>query len=206
MDIDDRRLAEQIKLAYEFIETLHGQAIALIKDVEAQLVQASGLQLLRPGGYRYTVNPTSYSLERPQVSIADYFAVYFRYFEGRVRNTPLDGDVPPIGFLKIVFRERGLAHPEVRFGVLTDIHKPLDRADTFPQKFEDVVGTLTQRAFVGSVWNSEDGVQQDYEDAYIILKVQGKGVRLIELVDSEAVADRVVLPLVEMFDKAVEKQ
>jgi len=205
MDIDADRLAEQVKLAYEFIDALHGQAIALIKDVETQLAQESELQFLRPGGYRYTVNPLSYSLERPQVPIADYYAVYFRHFEGRVKTTPLDGTVPPIGFLKVVFRERGLEHPEARFGVLTSIEKPPERADGFPSKFEDIVNTVTQRAVAGPAWHGREVARQNYQDSYITLTMQGMGVRLADLRDSEAVAEHIVKPLLAMFSEVVEQ-
>ena len=204
MSIDADRLAKQVKLAYEFINALHGQAIALNKDVETQLAQGSELQLLRPGGYRFTVNPLSYGLERPQVPIADYYAVYFRHFEGRVKNTPLDVTVPPIGFLKIVFRERGLKHPEVRFGIVTGVTKPPEQADDkWPTKFEDLVAHLTARALIGSPpWFDREIVGQKYQDSYISVVIRGAAVRLTDLPNSEAIAQRIVDPLLAMYREA----
>ena len=207
MDIDADRLAKQVKLAYEFVEALHGQALALIKDVETQLAQApEELQCLRPGGYGFTVKPLSMSLERPQATIADYYAVCFRHFEGKAKNTPLDRNVPPIGFLKIVLRERGLEHPEVRFGVMTKIAKPAERTDRWPTKFEDVVSLITNRALIGPPWFGQETVKQDYQDIYISLVIHGTGVRLADLPDSEAIADRIIEPLLAMYREAATGQ
>jgi hypothetical protein len=203
MNIDADRLANQVKLAYEFMEALHGQALALIKDVETQLAQAlEELQCLRPGGYRFAVNSLSLSLERPQATIADYYAVYFRHFAGRVKNTPLDGNVPPIAFLKIVFRERNLEHPEVRFGVLTEVAKPADRADSWPKKFEDIINNITRRSLGDPAWFSRETISQDYQDIYISFAIRGKGVRLADLPDSEAIAERIIDPLLAMYREA----
>ena len=48
MKIDAVLLAKQIKLAYDFMESLHGQALSLIKDVETQLSQSpEDLQCLK---------------------------------------------------------------------------------------------------------------------------------------------------------------
>ena len=203
MNIDADHLAKQVKLAYDFMEVLQGQALALIKDVETQLTQApEELQCLRPGGYRFTVNPLSYSLERPQVPIADYFAVYFRHFADRVKNTPLDQNVPPIGFIKIVLRERRLEHPEVRFGVITKVAKPAERADRWPNKFEDIVSNITNRALKGPPWSGRGPVKQDYQDSFISLAIHGTGIRLADLPDSEAIADKIIDPLLAMYREA----
>lgn len=201
--IDADRLAKQVKLAYEFMEALHGQAIALIKDVETQLTQApEELQCLRPGGYRFMVNPLSYSLERPQATIADYYAVYFRRFADRVKNTPLDQNVPPIAFLKIVLRERGLEHPEVRFGVVTEVAKSPERTHPWPKKFEDVINHVTSRVLVGPAWFGRENVRHNHKDRYISLTMHGTGVRLADLPDSEAIAERIIDPLLAMYQEA----
>lgn len=202
MSIDAERLAEQIKLAYDFMETLHGQAIALMKDVEGQLAQADEeLQPLRPGGsYRFAATPMSYSLERPQTAIADYYAVYFRHFADHFKNTPLDGNVPPICFLKVVLREPKLAHPEARFGVITGIVKPAERGDKPPHNFEDLINDpISNKALHGPAWSSQDMVSWPYPRSYVTMAIRGKGVRLVDLPDSEAIAVRIVEPLLEMF-------
>ncbi|HUW95974.1 MAG TPA: hypothetical protein VMW58_09305 [Anaerolineae bacterium] len=206
MSIDANRLAEQIKLAYEFMETLHGQAIALIKDVEGQVAQAAEeLRCLRPGGnYRFAATPMSYSLERPQTAIADYYAVYFRHFPDRVKNALLDGDVPPICFLKVVLRERRLEHPEARFGVMTEIAKPPERGDKFPHKFEELINDpITSKALAGPAWSTQHTISQNYQHSYISMAIRGMGVRLADLPDSEAIAVRIVEPLLELYREAV---
>lgn len=205
MSIDADLLAQQVELAYEFLETLHGQAIALIKDMETQLAQApEELQCLRPGGYKYVVNPLSYGLERPQAIIADYYAVCFRHFEGRITNTPLDREVPPIAFVKVVLREHGLEHPEVRFGIMTEIAKAPERgADQWPKKVEDLVSLFPQRAMKGPVWSDQGDIEFEHQDAYATAKLRGAGVRLADLPDSEAVDQRIVEPLLALYRDAV---
>lgn len=200
MDIEADRLSKQVKLAYEFIEALHGQALALIRDVETQLAQGpEELQCLRPGGYRFAVKAMSLSLERPQPAVADYYAVCFRHFAGRVKNTPLDEEVPPIGFLKVVLHERGLEHPEVRFGVLTDIARP---ADSRWRKVEDMVNAVARKALEGPAWFGREIVGELYQDSYIRFAIRGTGVRLADLPDSEAIAERIVDPLLKMYREA----
>jgi len=204
MDIDADRLAKQVKLAYEFVEALHGQALALIKDVETQLAQApEELQCLRPGGYRFAVNSLSFSLERPQATIANYYAVCFRHFKDRIKNTPLGPDVPPIAFLKVVLRERGLEHPEVRFGIVSEVTKSPEKVDAWPKKFEDVISyIIASRALVGPAWSDQEAVTKPYHDGYISLAIRGKGVRLADLPDSEAIAVNIVDPLLAMYGEA----
>jgi len=202
MRIDADRLAEQVELAYHFVDVLHKQAIALIKDVETQLAQARGIRCLQPGGYGYYTDSLSTSLERPRAQIANYLAVYLRKFEDGVQNTPFDGNVPPICFLKVVLREEGLAHPEVRFGVLKEIEKAPGRPES---KFEDIANILFERAFLSPAWSSRGEIQEPYKDAYVDLQIRGRGVRLADLPDSEAVAERIVDPLLTMFSEAVEQ-
>jgi hypothetical protein len=199
MDIDQERLAQQVKLGYDFIETLHGQALALIKDVEAQLDQASDIRCVRPGGYRYIIDPQSYTLDQPRVPIPNFYGVFFRRYKGRVKNTFFDGHVPSIGFLKVVFRERGLVHPEVRFGVMSEIRKPPERTGSKPGKFEDVATHLMDRALNGPPWADSGDVRRPYEHAYVTLQMAGQGIRLAELPDSEAVAQHIVNPLLAML-------
>jgi hypothetical protein len=195
MSVDPDRLAEQVDLAYHFVDALHRQVIALIRDVEAQLAQLEDIHCLRPGGYGYYTNALSTSLERPQAQVADYFAVYLRRFEGGVENTPFEERMPPIAFLKVVLREQGLEHPEVRFGVLTDIRQRPGRPE---EKFEDVAYRLTERAFGGPPWTGRGLIEERYEDAYVAMDVTGRGVRLADLPDSEAIAMEIVNLLVGM--------
>lgn len=199
MNIDADRLAKQVELAYHFVDVLHKQVIALIRDVETQLAQARGIRCLQPRGYGYYTDSLSTSIDRPRAQIASYLAVYLRVFEDEIENTPFDGQVPPIYFLKVVLHEDGLEHPEVRFGVLTDIEQAPGRPE---KKFEEIVNTLTERAFVGPAWSKRDVIEESYQDAYVGLQIQGRGVRLADLPDSEAIAERIVDPLLAMYREA----
>ena len=199
MTIDADRLAEQVDLAYAFIDALHRQVIDLIKEVEAQLARAEDVRCLRPGGYGYYTNALSTSLERPQSQVADYFAVYLRQFGDIVENTPFRDTMPPIAFLKVVLREQDLTHPEVRFGVLTEIQRQPGRLE---EKFEDVAYRLTERAFVGLPWTERGLIEERYEDAYVAMNVTGRAVRLADLPSSEAIATEIVDPLVGMMGTA----
>jgi hypothetical protein len=200
MKIDADRLAQQVKLAYEFLEALHGQALALLKDLETQLAQTpEEFQFLRPGGYRYAANEQSLSLERPQAALTEFCAACFRRFEGRAKTTPLKGDVPLIGFIKIVLRERGLEHPEVRFGILSDVKKPAQRSHEWPGKFEDVVNHVTRKVLLGPAWYGQGTLERAHRDNFISFTIHGTAVRLAGLPDSEAIAEKIVEPIVEMY-------
>ena len=125
MSIDADRLAQQVKLAYDFIDALHRQALDLINDVETQTgAAAEPLECLLSGGsHIFTANRMSYSLDTPRPVIANYYAAFFRHFPEHQRRTsrttPVDEHTPPIAFVMVVLRERGMDHPEVRFGVIT---------------------------------------------------------------------------------------
>jgi hypothetical protein len=205
MSIDADRFAQQVKLAYDFTETLHGQALALIKDVETQLEQApESLQCLRAGGYRFVASRQSSSLENPQPSIATYYTVCFWHYSGRIRNTPLKGELPPMPFLKVTLRERNLADPEVRFGLITQVVKAAGRDEgQWPTKLEDLVAHLADRALGSPIWATESSVDRHFEDSYVSVRILGAGVKLAALPDSEAIADQIVDPLLAMYRQAM---
>lgn len=206
MSIDANHFAEQVRLAYEFMDALHGQTLALIKDVERQLAESpEELRTLRPGGaYCFAVHPMSMSLENPQPTIVNYYAVCLRHFEGRIKNTPLDRDVPLIAFLKVVLRERHLKHPEARFGIITGVEKPEGRGDAWPKKFEDLIKhRVSELALAGDPpWSDQQNVTRPYQDSYITMMIRGHAVRLAELPDSEAIAERIVEPLLALYRQA----
>lgn len=196
MTVDADRLAKQVDLAYDFIHALHGRVIDLIVDAEAQLARAEDVRCLRPKGYGYYTNALSTSIERPQAQVADYFAVYLRRFEGRIEHTPFEPNTPPIAFLKVVLRERGLTHPEIRFGVLSCIDQAPDRAE---ERFEEIAYQLAERAFVGPAWIDRGRIERTYGDAYVSMEITGQAVRLADMPNSEAIARLIVEPLRAMF-------
>ena len=153
MSIDADRLAQQVKLGYEFIDALHRQALGLIKDVETQVGEAAEpLECLRPGGsYCFTTNGMSYSLATPQSVVANYYAAFFRHFpEQKKRTTPVDEHTPPIVFVMVVLRERKMDHPEVRFGVITSITRVAGR-DAWPDIVEQTARYVADRALTGDI-------------------------------------------------------
>lgn len=205
MSIDADRLAQQVKLAYEFIDALHGQALGLIKDVETQIGEATeALECLRPGAsYLFTANRMSYSLATPRPVIANYYAAFFRHFpERQGRTTPVDEHTPPIAFVMVVLRERGMDHPEVRYGVLTSMARVPGR-DDWPRTVEQTPTHVADAALIGGLPWAGRGVQErDYRDNYLSFRLTGAGVRLADLPDSEAVALKVVDPLLVMHRQA----
>jgi hypothetical protein len=60
---------------------------------------------------------------------------------------------------------------------------------------------VADTALGGPPWVGRD-VQLDFSDSYLSFHVTGKGVRLADLPDSEAVALKVVGPLLEMYRQA----
>jgi len=143
-------------------------------------------------------------LDRPRTVIADYYSLFFHYFAQREKTIPLDGDVRSIAFVKVVLREHELRHPEVRLGVMTGVTKPPDLAGKWPKKFEELVSRLSHRALTRPAWSGRGTVEQLYQSSYVSLTVRGEGVRLSELPDSEAVANRVVNPLLKMYREATQ--
>ncbi|MGC9468193.1 MAG: hypothetical protein ACP5HS_06360 [Anaerolineae bacterium] len=196
MPIDADLLAKQVDLAYDFIDVLHRTAIDVIREVEAQLTQARGVRCIRSKGYGYYTNWLTTSIARPQAQVADSFAVYLRKLEDKNARTPFDGNVPPIAFLKIVLHEPGLKHPEVRFGLLTNIKQMPGRSE---KKFEDIAYRLSEQAFAGPACIHRGAIHTSYHDAYVFLNIEGHGVRLADLVDSKTIAEKIVEPLSELF-------
>jgi len=210
MSIDADRLAHQVKLAYDFIDALHRQALGLIKDVETQVgAAAEALECLQPGGsYRFTINPTSNSLATPQPVVANYYAAFFRHFPAHQRRTsrttPVDEHTPPIVFVMVVLREHGMDHPEVRFGVITSMARAAGRQDNnWPSNVEQTPLHVAYAALTGGPPWAGRGVQErDYRDSSLSFHLTGAGVRLADLPDSEAVAREVVVPLLTMYRQA----
>jgi hypothetical protein len=206
MSIDADRLAQQVKLAYDFVDALHRQALGLIKDVETQVGEATeALECLQPGGnYRFTANRLSYSLATPQPVVANYFAVFFRQFpDQKKRTTPVDEHTPTIAFVMVVLRERGIDHPEVRYGVITSMARVAKQDNDWPRNVEQTPTHVADAALTGGLPWAGKGVQQrDYRDSYLSFHVTGTGVRLADLPDSEAVAIKVVEPLLAMYRQA----
>jgi hypothetical protein len=170
MSIDADRLAQQVKLSYEFIDALHGQALGLIKDVETQIGEtAEALECLRPGAsYLFTANRMSYSLATPRPVIANYYAAFFRHFpERQGRTTPVDEHTPPIAFVMVVLHEHGMDHPEVRYGVLAAMTRVPGR-DDWPRTVEQTPTHVADTALIGRLPWAGKGVQKrDYRDSYL---------------------------------------
>ncbi len=206
MSIDADRLAQQVKLAYDFVETLHRQALGLIKDVETQVGEAAeALECLQPGGsYRFTTNRTSYSLATPQPVVANYFAAFFRHFaDQKKRTTSVDEHTPPIAFVMVVLRERGLDHPEVRFGTITSMVRSAKQDNDWPRNVEQTPTHVADAALTGGPpWAGRGAQERDHRDSYLSFHVTGVGIRLADLPDSEAVALKVVDPLLAMYREA----
>jgi hypothetical protein len=205
MSIDADRLAQQVKLAYDFVDALHRQALGLIKDVETQLGEAAeALDCLQPGGYRFIANRMSFSLATPQPAVADYYAAFFRHFpEQKIRTTPIDERTPLIAFVIAALRERGMDHPEVRFGVITSATRPAGREDSWPRTVEQILTHVAEMALTGGLpWAGRGAQEQDYRDSYLSFHVTGEGVRLADLPNSETVALKVVEPLLAMYRQA----
>ena len=135
--------------------------------------------------------------------IANYYAAFFKHFpERKKRTTLIDEHTPPIAFVMVVLRERGMDHPEVRYGVLTSIARAAGR-DDWPRTVEQTPTHVADVALIGGLPWAGRGVQErDYRDSYLSFRLTGAGVRLADLPDSEAVALKVVDPLLVMHRQA----
>lgn len=204
MSIDASKLAEQVKLAYDFIDALHSQALALIKDVELQLGETSreaGAQLaaLRPGNnYQFATNSMSKAMDMPRPVVTNYYAAFFKVGSGRAKQSPADGRTP-MAFVKVVLRERDLDHPEVRFGVVSELTRGSQRAKAGPQTIEQLAMRIAESVLDSRSLTGSKQYEVEYSDSSLRCHVSGRAVRLADLPDSEAVAHKVVEPLLEMF-------
>lgn len=194
--MDHQLLAQQVKLAYEFMDTLHQQALSLIKDVEGQL-SSEGIRCMRPGGYKFNYNSVSASLDQPKPALTDFYCVFFMRddTDTTTTSTPVDGTAPRIGFVRVTLRERHLDHPEVRFGVIEKVEKP-DPSKQWPKKVEDALSTFSSYAFAGTKWKAEG----NYQDSYVSMNYKGLAVRLADLPNSEAIEAKIVAPLQQLLN------
>jgi hypothetical protein len=193
--MDHDLLAQQVKLAYEFMDTLHQQALSLIKDVEGQL-SSEGIRCMRPGGYKFNYNSVSASLDQPKPALTDFYCVFFKCddTDTTTTSTPVDGTAPRIGFVRVTLRERHIYHPEVRFGVIEKVEKP-DPSKQWPKKVEDALSTFSSYAF-GTKWKTEGS----YQDSYVSMNYKGMTVRLADLPSSEAIEEKIVTPLLQLLN------
>lgn len=193
--MDHAFFAKQVKLAYDFMDALHQQALALIKDVEGQ-VSERGIRCMRPGGYKFNYNSVSASLEQPKPVLTDFYSVCFirSSSTATTSNTSFNDEIPLIGFLRVTLRERNLHQPEVRYGVITKLEKPDTRKDSWPTKVEELLSTFATDAFSGDNW-----CKKSYKDGYVDMTYAGESVPFAALTDSEAIFVKVVDPLLKLL-------
>jgi hypothetical protein len=196
--MDHAIFSKQVKLAYDFMDALHQQALALIKDVEGQ-VSDRGVRCMRPGGYKFNFNSVSASLEQPKPVLTDFYSVCFirSSSTATTTSTSFNDEIPPIAFLRVTLRERNLHQPEVRYGVITKLEKPDKRKDSWPTKVEDLLSTFATYAFSGDSWS-----KKSYKDGYVEMTYQGDSVPFADLPDSEAIAGKIVDPLLKLLNSA----
>ena len=189
-----KKLSMQVELAYDYMNTLHSQALALLKDVEAQLSENEDrIVAIRPGGYRFTTNELSMGLETPRPSIAEFYGMCFRHKEsGKVVATPFVKPMPAIGFVKVVLFEPSLGSPEVRYGVLRDIER-LDQSDK--GKFEDVVTDVMRYATLRSATKNNDIEEKNWKNSKVSMNVSMRWVGLSRVTTSEDVGRLIVANL-----------
>lgn len=194
--MDHELLSKQVKIAYEFMETLHQQALSLIKDIEGQL-SSEGIRCMRPGGYKFNYNSVSASLDQPKPALTDFYCVFFMRddTDTTTTSTPFDGTVPRIGFVRVTLRERHLDHPEVRFGVIEQVVN-LNPSKKWPNKIEDVLAIFSSSAFNGKKWKAEGS----YQDSYVSMNYKGMTVKLADLTNSEDIEEKIVIPLQQLLD------
>lgn len=192
-------LIEQTNLAFDFIQKLYQEVSYLIKEVEG-ILSEEGFVIGKPGGYGITAKRSS-GLESTNVNLwlMRKFSVFFVPKE---RTDTKGGQVETyihdnlkVLYLRFVLNDKDIKEPMVYSGVLHSVTvKPQAK---WVRKFENLMGHLEY---------NDNKIFQDierihYEDNTV--KLQGKLAKnnLFDINDSEAIVDRIVRPLLDLYSK-----
>ncbi|MCK4819567.1 hypothetical protein KA005_27615, partial [bacterium] len=171
-EVDKKELAQQTKLAFDFIHKLHLETSYLVKEIEGLLYEEDEHFVIGcPSGYHISSRSSS-GLEARLIQfwMMRSFSVFFVEEEktkkkGGQTITNIADD-PSVIFLRIVLENPELKQPVINIGVLsgfTEVHKDI-------RKIEKVIGRFgytEDRIFVNLP-------NINYTDSYVSFKGQLK--------------------------------
>jgi hypothetical protein len=145
--MDNLKLIEQTRLAFDFIQKLYLETSYLIKELEGQLAEeGEHFILARSGGYAVTAR-SSLGLEPVAVNFWPLrkFAAMFvpkemTTTEGGQTKTPFKKDIVVL-YLRVILDEKNISEPYVYFGILYNFEKKSE-PKAWPVKIENILASL----------------------------------------------------------------
>jgi len=197
--MNNKELAQQSNMAFDFVHKLYLETSYLIKEFEGLLSEEEEQFIIgRPSGYGVS-SRSSTGLEPHLInfwmmrSLSVFFVeeAYADLSRGQTISK-LNSDLRII-FLWVVFDSPDIDQPKIHIGVLHDI-KGLKEKYT---KFEWVIGHIAyneQRMFANLP-------KVDFEDNYVGFKGYLKTINLFDINSSEDIQEKLLRPALEMYRK-----
>jgi len=192
-------LIEQTNLAFDFIQKLYMEVSYLIKEVEG-ILSEERFVIGKPGGYGITARRSS-GLESTNVNLwlMRKFSVFFVPEErtatkGGQLETHVDDSLKVL-YLRFVLNDSIVKEPVVFSGVFHSIS--VNPQAKWVRKFENLMGYLEY--IDNKVFQNPQRV--DYEDKTVKLKGKLTKNNLFDINDSEAIVERIVRPMLELYGK-----
>ena len=195
--MENKELAQQSKLAFDFIHKLYLETSYLVKEIEGLLYEEDEHFVIgKPSGYSVS-SRSSTGLESHYINywLMRSLSVFFveedktKYQKGQT-ITNLSQD-PRVIYLRVIFEDPDIDQPKLQIGVLTDIiaHREVTK------KFEQLMAhfTYVERRVFGNL------PDVNYEDRYISMKGLLNSLNLFEINSSEAIIDKVIKPTLELY-------
>jgi len=190
---------EQTNLAFDFVQKLYLEVSYLIKEIEG-ILSEEGFIIGKPGGYGITAKRSS-GLESTNVNfwLMRKFSVFFVPKErtdtkGGQVETYIDDSLKVL-YLRFVLNDRDIKEPMIYSGIFHNISvKPQAK---WVKKFENLMGHFEYND--NKIFQNVERIS--YEDNTV--KLQGKliGNNLFDINDSEAIVNKIVRPLLDLYGK-----
>lgn len=197
--MNNKELAQQSKMAFDFVHKLYLETSYLVKEFEGLLSEEEEQFIIgRPTGYAVS-SRSSTGLEPHLInfwmmrSLSVFFVeeTYADLARGQTISK-LENDLKVI-FLWVVFDSPDIDQPKIHIGVLRDI-KGLKEKYT---KFEWVIGHIAyneQRMFANLP-------KVDYQDNYVSFKGSLRTINLFDINSSDDIQKKLIQPTLEMYRK-----
>lgn len=198
---DKHQVAQQIELAFDFIQKMYLESVYLIREIEGQLAEHdSHFVILKPSGYGVN-SRSSNSLEPNWVNfwLMRKFGVAFipeSQTETLKAQTHTEiTDSLKVLYFRIILNDKKIKEPKLLFGTFYNIKKQKDGG--WVKKFENLMGQFEY------VDNKLFGNLPDvtFENSEFQLKGRFKEVNLLDINSSEELITKVINPAIKIFDE-----
>lgn len=197
---NNKTIANQTKLAFDFIQKLYLEVSYLIKEMEGLLYEEPEQFVIgRPSGYGITTR-SSTGLESMNVNLWSVrkLAVFFvpeqlTELKGGQTITQFS-DTLKLLYMRVVLDETSTTEPMIYVGVLHDIHKNVN-LDKWPGKFEHLMGHLEYQE--KKVFANPANI--NYADGAVSLRGKLTAHDLYDINDSETIVKKIITPALKMY-------